>query len=533
MTETEEITNSSSVMARLEEIFPKASPYLLETLYYTGTYETVEDISAAVCSLKEQLEITEDTNSDDLLIKIMLLWQSAEAAKHKVSVLKSRSALNDISSALVLDDQYKNLLLNNYASEVSEKLFLEECSNLSSSFSVDELKKENPEFAKIIDTLIDTAQKSEPQNIVTARNNADYINNLLKEKKIPQSIAADLLDIYSIAGASDFKYGYDAIFEDLDDISEGSLHNSILAAKVMLCVITAQEAKEMAQLVKALPYSILPEDLQNIALKYLKLKTKEEISATFDAVLKRLPYASDQLENLSLAVRVITDARRQTLESAERAAASRRDKIFFMRQLSSNKFFSGYEDQLTAQFYGHSGIDEITSLFSHILSGLPNSGDINENADIGIKVLLRKLPVKDAMSQAIYRKENKLHYSSDLLEKEALGSYLGTKGKEEVLSFLRAKLNAYDFWKNDGAKHCYALSMLVGELNGNISSAVSDLALTMLEKEIPEESIEFISKDLGTGKEVNKESIISAYEKFYILSGNHKDAAKRVINMLQ
>ena len=55
----------------------------------------------------------------------------------------------------------------------------------------------------------------------------------------------------------------------------------------------------------------------------------------------------------------------------------------------------------------------------------------------------------------------------------------------------------------------------------------------MLQKDCPEESVEITIKALPLRNNFTKESILSAYEKFYSLSSDHIDAAKRVANMLQ
>lgn len=64
-------------------------------------------------------------------------------------------------------------------------------------------------------------------------------------------------------------------------------------------------------------------------------------------------------------------------------------------------------------------------------------------------------------------------------------------------------MRSYSFWKDDGAKHCYALSIALEELNGNISSSWADTVLTLLEKGYPEESIEVIAEGLSSQKRLN------------------------------
>jgi len=287
-----------------------------------------------------------------------------------------------------------------------------------------------------------------------------------------------------------------------------------------------------AELAKAIKYPLLEDDLQAIAAKYSPIKTPAQTAEIFNAILHALPYLDDTVENLGLAVRVITDGRAQALKDAQETALARKNKTLFMRKLCADKFFADYADELTNKFFGENTIDEISSMFHRILKDLPHISDIYENADIAVKVLLKKLPVQDALNQAVFQKQNKTAASPNVaaLEQEAFQSYLGVKSKEEVLSFFKARLAPFNFWLQDESKHCYALTILVGELNGRISPAAADLALSLLEAGCPEDSIETITAACPGS---SNEDILAAYQKFYAASKDHQDAARRVVNMLQ
>jgi len=522
-----EVTEST-----LSSVLPYASAYMLELLQYKNNGLSEQELILAVNDYKKELNIPQDLNADDIIIQILLMRRSAEAAKHCVEVLKSQKALTEISSSLELDAQYVSLLVNYYASLSCQNLFIKEYESLSSSFAPEQ-EKQNPEFAKIIDTLIDKAQKAETISAQTASENKEYLAALLKDKKITYSLYLDLCDVYCYPGSAEFKPAFEDLMKKLGDINDNPSLNAVLASKVMLYMITEEEAGSISNLDAAMPYRLLAEDLQVIAFKYLKVKSVQDAADTLEAVLKRLVCADNPVENLGLAVRVVTDARLETLQEAEAIAADNRNKILFMRKLSSYKFFGGYEDEITSAFFGTRSMEEIISLFNNILRELPCNSDITENADIGLKVLLKKLPMKDAVAQAAFRKENKSSYSADSLENEALNNYLGTKGREEVLSFFRDKLHPYSFWRNDETKHCYALNVILEELNGNTSTFWADTSLTMLEKAYPEESIDIIMEGLSSQKDLTLQDITEAYEKFYASSKNHKDAALRVVNMLQ
>jgi hypothetical protein len=356
---------------------------------------------------------------------------------------------------------------------------------------------------------------------------------LSKENGLRGLLPKHLHEIYCQNGAVALKPLFEPVLKELNKINGNKFLNTSLAAKVFEYKITEEDAKTITSLAKTLPYPILEEDLQLIAFKYLKFKTPAEIAQTLDAVLKRLPFADDPVENLGLALNVLTNAKAETLNAAQLAAKERRGKVLFMRSLSTYKPFNGYEDELTAKFYGQNTLDELIAYFNHLLKGLPHSQNINENTDIAIKVLLRKLPPKDATSQAVYRKENKRHLGATALEKEALESYLGTKSKEDILALFHSRLAPYDFWKNNEEKHCFILSMIVGELNGSTSANSVNLALALLAKDYPEESVEIILSGLPDEKMLDTAAVINAYEKFFANSKDHPDSARRTVNMLQ
>lgn len=522
----------TDILPDLAQLFPQASQYMLETLSYTGTFDTVDSLKPLVEELKNKLEITSQP-LDDLLISVILGAQSADAAVFKVKLYKSKKAVEEISSSLALDSKYKNLLLKHYANPCGGKFFIDEYNKRSSSFD-DDFKKGSSEFSKIIDTLISKAEKEEKTLHDESQENARYLGALYKDKKIPYSLFNSLSEVYAAPSClRAFKPAFESLLTDLGKINDNPSQNVFLACKVLLNIITGEEASSMADLAKALKYPLLHDDLQKIAFKYLKHKSAQEIAETFDAVLKRLPHIDDPVENLGLAVRVLCEAKEETMKNAEIVASEKKGKVLFMRKLAADKLFSGYEDQLTHRFYGRNNIEEITSMFNHILQELPANGDIYENSDIAMKVLVKKLPLKDAVAQASFRKENKSGSTVYILENEAFGSYLGIKSKEEVFSFFRDKLSTYDFWKQDEDKHCYALSVMVDELNGNTSAFLSDLAMHMLEKGYHEEAIEIITKGLASQDTLDRDTIISAYDKFFTGSNDLKDAARRVVNMFQ
>lgn len=495
-----------------------------------------EQDSAAMAKTIEEIKcdiaLPEGINGDYIVAKVLLNEISLNAAKTRVEILVSAGAVAELCGKLALDSKYFKLLLNAYASVASSNTFLKKWGELSASFET-EVDFNSSEAPKIIDTMIEEASKLEESSPSVIEENLAFIKELCKNKKLEISSANALNSYYSRSCCRELKPVFEEVLCEIKAANADFALAEEFAARVILMQLTAQEAANAAALAKEIKYNILPDDLQLITFKYLKVKTPKEIADTIETILKRLPYADYPEENLSLAFKVMTHASGEMLETAEQEALYNKKKIEFLRSFASNKYFSGYEDEITARFYGNTDKADVEEQFIFLLRNLPHNKDIYENADIAVKVLLGRLPESDAENQALFRKDNKIGYTAGSLETEAAESYLGTKDKEEVLDFFRQRLSKYDFWKKDQSAHAYALSLLVGELNGNISGFGVALGLDMLQKDCPEESVEITIKALPLRNNFTKESILSAYEKFYSLSSDHIDAAKRVANMLQ
>lgn len=529
--------NTANVVFNAEEeilnILPKAG--MPESGLLAMLLKTKEDAAAmakTVGEIKRDIALPEDIDGDYIIAKVLLNEISLNAAQARAEVLISASAVAELCGKLALDGKFYKLLLNAYASPSAQTTFLKKWGELSESFET-EVDFNSKEAPKIIDSMIEEASKTEETSPAVIEENLAFIKEISKEKKISFPSANLLTDYYSRSCSRALKPVFEAALAVIKAANPSFTLAEEFAARVVLMRLTADEAAQAAALAKEIKYNILPDDLQLIAFKYLKFKTPQEISATLETILKRLPYADYPEENLYLAFKIMTQASGETLEAAEKQAAYDKGQKLFLRSLSANKYFTGYEDELTLHFYGKTDKEGVEEQFVALLRKLPYNKDIYENADIAIKVLLGRLPEADAENQALFRKDNKVLFSAGTLESEAVESYLGTKDRAEILEFFRDRLSKYDFWKNDDAVHGFALSLLVGELNGNMSEFAASLGLDMLQKKCPEQSVEMIIKSLPEQNNLNKESILSAYEKFYSLSSDHEDAAKRVINMFQ
>lgn len=525
--------NSMNAEETISHMLPRAGG--LEIALLAMRFPDGKKLSAvgkAVEDIRRDILLPEGIDGDDIIAKVLLNEISLKAGQARVEILLSADAVSELCSKLALDAKYYKLLLNAYASPACEKNFIKKWGEFSASFE-GEVDFNSKEASKIVDAMLAEAEKMQEQSPSVIAENANYLKGLAHSKKIYPATINALSDYYTQPCCKAIKPVFEAALQEIEKANGDFCHAYEFAARILLLEMTSDEAACAAHLAKEIKYNILPEDLQLLAFKYLKLKTPKEIAETLDAVLKRLPYADYPEENLALALKVMAYASNDTLLAAEREASYSRGKKLFLRSLSGNKYFNGYEDLITSAFYGKADKDEVEERFISILRNLPHNKDIYENADIGVKVLLGKIAEADGETQALFRKENKVLYSAGSLESEAVEQYLGTKDRGEVLEFLRERLADYDFWKNDESKYGYALSLLVGELNGNLTGFAASLGLDMLQKGWPEQSVDATIKALPLNSNFTKQSIISAYEKFYKVSNDHEDAAKRVSNMLQ
>ena len=170
--------------------------------------------------------------------------------------------------------------------------------------------------------------------------------------------------------------------------------------------------------------------------------------------------------------------------------------------------------------------------FKSLLQSLPFIKSYKENADIGIKVLLGKIPFEAGYSQALYRKENCAKFGEDPLRVEALQNYTGSQSKEEVFEFFRTKLKPYTFYKNNGAAYCAALAYLIDDLNGKNPPQATTVALELFEQGLNEKQVEEILIKFLPKISLDVDALLTAYKRFYDIKHDREDAVARVLNML-
>ena len=504
-------------------LLPKATPNAIKWLALTR--HNINNIKEEIASLKTKLSLSEGFYADNILVDVLLGFISIDAAKYKIEVLKARQTLGEICQTLFLDDEYSKLLLKTYGTLLSKILFTQACDKLNPDF---ELKKDSSALPNIIDTLLENAKKQEEKFLITLEEEKLFLEDLLKNKFIDKASYLDLSDLFFNQNSVSLKTEWTQLFTELKTLCDNKSLNSELCVNALKGNITKKEAAEITKLAVVLNMPILPSDLQSLYLKYGEVKTSEEILTTLKTLLKRFDYVYFPEENLSLALKVMLEATEQNLKDAENKASFNKGKILFLRSLCASKVFAPFARELTLRFYGKISAQDLSLLLQNITARFPG-GICKDNADIGLKVLLGKLTFKEASAQANFLFDKRKNSFSNDLEQEALNSYLGTKNKEEILNFFHTTLSQYDFWQKDSSKYCFALTILIAQLNGNISEAWGTTALKLLQEGAAVASVEFILKELSS-KVITTFELLNSYRDFYAQTSSHKEASLRVVN---
>ena len=498
---------SKITKTKLRTYLPKADDYLLSELLYNNSL-TENGLRKEIAELKQNFKI----DDDNLIIDILLFRQSKITAPQKAKVFKAQKILANLANKVSLDKEYFDLL-NHVYGQVSSKILVQD----------------------IIDYTVESLLEmiKEPRTVLKAKAiaNLKFLNDLHTSRKITLKTFRDLYQVYAFEGAPELKSDFDNLIIRISEISPSFKYKEELTAKVLLAEIAEEEITPILNLYNTFPHSLILEDLEIIYFKYLGL-SPGEVQKIFKAILERLPYKEEPYENLALAVRILKDGREEIFNKSLQQANNKQNKLNYMKALATVPFFVGYEDELTLKFYGKQTLMDVALDFKELLKSLPFSESYKENADIGIKVLLGKIPYKVGYAQALYRKENKGKPGEDPLRLEAIQKYHGPQSKEDVLEFLRLKLKLYTFYKKDGAAYCAALAYLIDELNGKNPPQATTVALELFEQGLNEKQVEEIVNKFLQKVSFDEDALLTAYKRFFEINHDKEDAVERLLNML-
>ncbi len=494
-------------LEKLKTYLPKADDYLLAELLYNN-YLTKKELEKEISALRQDLNLDED----NLIINILLFRQSKASAPKKAKVFKAQEILLDLANRVSLDKEYFNLLNHVYA-QVSSKTLVQDIKDYT------------------VDSLLENIQDPRPILIERAGENLKFLNTLHNRKQILLSTFKQLYEVYAFEGAPELKTDFTFLVDKITKNSPDFKYKEELASKVLLAELAEEELAPMLNLYKTFPHPLTLEDLETIYFKYSALQ-EGEVQKIFKAILMRLPYEEEPYENLALAVKILKEGTEEVFNKSLNRARIKKNKLSYMKALTKVPFFIGYQDELTLKFYGKKTLLDVALDFKELLKSLPFTESYKENADIGIKVLLGKIPYKAGYAQALYRKENKGKLGEDPLRLEALQKYSGPQSQEDVLDFFRTKLKFYTFYKKDDAAYCAALAYLIDELNGKNPPKATTVALELFEQGLNEKQVEEIVNKFLQKVSFDEDALLTAYKRFFEIKHDKEDAVERVLNML-
>lgn len=453
--------------------------YAAKLVYTLEDKKTLAELQQDIADLAAQLN-SDSPMTDTLIAKMLLDECTLAAALRQLRIYNNSTSITELCAALEMPAKDTSKLLEVYASFSSHHYFDEAFEEAFLQIKGENLS-DDEQARQAIAILLENAQQICDDSVDTIATNRTDIFNLADKYHLPVKLTAELELLYSQPASILFKPEFEQLLNELLPIHPRVELDASLAARTMLCQITAKDAHDIAQTAKLLNDQLLEEDLLIIACRYLKVKTPQDISAAYDGVLKKLPYVDNPEENIGLAVRVLLDGTPKSFEHATQQAARKRDTELLRRELTKSPLYAGFEYELAQHFGGKKTYEQVAHEMQELLQSLPYCVSADENKELACKMLLGLLSAEDANAQAHYMQNLKATSITQGLAPGLMKNYLGTKSAEELTAFFNRSLAPYTFWKANREKHLFALHTLVEELNGVYNRQISDFVLDMLE----------------------------------------------------
>lgn len=512
---TEKTNKRSGMLGTIYKMLPNIDDdYAAKIVYTLENKKTVEQLQQDIADTYAQLG-EGGAMADTIVAKIILDEITLPAALRQLRIYNNALAVSELSDALNISPQDTDLLLNVYASFGSVCFFDAEFAAALRDVRDDQNLPDEKKALHALEKLISQAKKTNAKNRSLAAKNQTAVYRQADKYRLSFKITAARLSVYTLPGAADFEQQFEELIKLLNTINPNERLNASLAAKTLLCQISAKDAQDITLTSYLVNGNIAEEDLMIIACRYLKVKTPQDILDSFDAVLKRLPHVKQKEENLGLSVQVLLDGTETSFEKARQKADLRRQRVLLQKALSQKDVYSGYEADLAHAFAGEKNFAQLEQDMNNLLRTLPHCQDEWENKELACKVLLGTLSHAEAQQQAEYLRGIKAKTLTKGLAPQALKNYLGTKPADEIITFFEQSLSDYTFWKSDQDKHAFALQTLVSEMNGTSNARISVFVLDMLEGgsslEIVRDMLSNIQHHKNDGTELEK--LLEMYRK--------------------
>ncbi len=453
--------------------------YAAKLVYTLEDKKTLEELQQDIADLAAQLN-SDSPMTDTLIAKMMLDECTLAAALRQLRIYNNSTSITELCAALNIPAKDTNRLLEVYASFSSHHYF-DEAFEQALQQVEEEGESDETKARKSLNKLLEQAQEICLHDKETITANRTDIFKLADAYHLPVKLTAELELLYSQPASILFKPAFEQLLTDLLIQNTQTTLCASLAARVLLCQITPNDARDIALTSKLLNNELLEEDLLIIACRYLKSKTPQDIVNAYNAVLKKLPHVDNPEENLGLAVRVLLDGTPASFETALQAASVKRERELLRRELTKHPLYGGYEYDLAEHYAGKKTFAQLESDMQELLNTLPYCVKSDENKELACKILLGVLSPEDAHAQACYMQNIKAHTVTQGLAPGLMKHYLGTKSAKELSQFFNEALAPYTFWKTNQEKHLFALRTLVDELNGLYNRQITDFVLEMLE----------------------------------------------------
>lgn len=478
---TQQADLRSNMLAAIYQMLPGINDdYAAKLVYTLENKKSIEQLQQDIADTAAQLN-SDSPSRDTLVAKILLDEITLHAALRQLRIYNNAASIAELAEALNMPAQDVQKLLQVYASFSSRQYFDQAFATALKDIPPGNTSSDNDTISRAISRLLSQAEQwlTRQQNIA-AQNRQDILS-LADQYHLPFKTTAELELLYTQPGSISLKEEMLSLVNQLKARNPDEHLCASLAANVLLGKLTPRNAEDIAEVSRLLNGLILEEDLHIIACRYLKSKTPADIVTAFEAVLGRLPHATDPSENLALAVRVLLDGTPASLDRACQVAALQQAREVLRKHLAQNDSYAGYEQDLAEHFGGKKTFTQLNHDMEETLNRLPFCEDKTENKELACKVLLGTVSQEEAIRQAQYLRDLKAQSLTKGLAPALMKSYLGTKPANEILDFFDTSLAPYTFWKSNRQKHEFALRVLLGELNGTHDRQISQFVLNMLE----------------------------------------------------
>lgn len=476
---TQQPTKRSAWLSTIYSMLPNIdNDYAARLVYAFEQKKTIPQFQQEIADVSAQLN-SDAPMTDTLAAKMLLDEITLPAALRQLRVYNNATSITELCDVLAIAPGDVEKLQHVYAS-FSSRMYFDDAFAAALTHIPEDLP-DTEKALRAIQQLCSQAEETLQHTRRVQRKNRRTIFKLADRFHLPATLTAQLINLYTQPASIHFET---ALKELMHDISANTPDETLavsLAARVLLAQLTLQDALAAARLADLFPGTLQQDDLITLTCRYLHTKTPEDVVATFQAVLQKLPHTNFPEENFSLAIRVLLDGSAKTFEQAGNQAALRRERELLRRGLAQQEGFAPYAGELAARFAGQKPLAQLERELNTVLQTLPYIALPAENNALACQVLLGKLSAEQAKEQAQRACNLQAHARRQALTPNLLANYKGNKTKDELLRYFETVLAPYSFWKKDNQAHHFALQTLVGELNHRYPSRITTFIFDMLE----------------------------------------------------